>query len=160
MLVHKEFGPSFTWMGNLAALKAKLREIGCGGDEDTVARGVISAEVIVHLITADMHIDYDAALLVVQSLKAHQYGDLAPRTKLFIKDAQQLYIASNSYSVCVFWLVSFIYNPLQEGYGSGCAAAPKRQRRVFLDISIILPQTSLRSHNGLSLISFPLNPTD
>ena len=47
-------------------------------------------------VSADMHIDYDAALLIVQSLKARQYGDLVSRTKLFIKDAQQLYIASNS----------------------------------------------------------------
>ena len=85
-------------MGNLAALKAKLREIGYDGDGDMVVGGVIAAEVIVHLTAADMHIDYDAALLIVQSLKACQYGDLivVSRTKLFIKDAQQLYIASNS----------------------------------------------------------------
>ena len=83
-------------MGNLAALKAKLREIGYDGDGDMVVGGVIAAEVIVHLTVADMHIDYDAALLIVQSPKAHQYGDLVSRTKLFIKDAQQLYIASNS----------------------------------------------------------------
>ena len=82
-------------MGNLAELKAKLREIGYGGDGDMVVRGVI-AEVIVHLTAADMHIDYDAALLIVQSPKARQCGDLVSRTKLFIKDAQQLYIASNS----------------------------------------------------------------
>ena len=50
----------------------------------------------VHLTAADMHIDYDAALLIAQSLKARQYGDLVSRTKLFIKDSQQLYIASNS----------------------------------------------------------------
>ena len=56
-------------MGNLAALKAKLREIGYDGDGDMVVGGVIAAEVIVHLVS---------------------------RTKLFIKDAQQLYIASNS----------------------------------------------------------------
>ena len=96
MLVHEEFGPSFAWMGNLAALKAKLREIGYDGDEDMVVGGVIAAEVIVHLSVADMHIDCDSALLVVQSLKAHQYGDLVSRTKLFIKDAQQLCITSNS----------------------------------------------------------------
>ena len=41
-------------MGNLAALKAKLREIGYGGDGDMVAGGVIAAEVIVHLTAADM----------------------------------------------------------------------------------------------------------
>ena len=82
-------------MGNLAALKSKLREIGYDGDGDMVV-GVIAAEVIVHLTAADMHIDYDAALLIVQSPKARQYGDLVSRTKLFIKDAQQLYIASNS----------------------------------------------------------------
>ena len=82
-------------MGNLAALKAKLREIGYG-DGDMVVGGVIAAEVIVHLTAADMCVDNDAALLIVQSPKAHQYGDLVSRTKLFIKDAQQLYIASNS----------------------------------------------------------------
>ena len=95
-LVHEEFGPSFAWMGNLAALKAKLREIGYNGDGDMVVGAVIAPEVIVHLTAADTHIDYDAALLIVQSLKARQYGDLVSRTKLFIKDAQQLYIASNS----------------------------------------------------------------
>ena len=95
-LVHEEFGPSFAWMGNLAALKAKLREIGYDGDGDMVVGAMIAPEVIVHLTAADMLIDYDAALLVVQNLKARQYGDLVSRTKLFIKDAQQLYIASNS----------------------------------------------------------------
>ena len=94
-MVHKEFGPSFAWMHNLAALKAKLREIGYDGDGDMVFGSVI-AEVIIHLTAADIHIDYEAALLIVQSLKARQYGDLVSRTKLFIKDAQQLYIASNS----------------------------------------------------------------
>ena len=83
-------------LGNLAALKAKSREIGYGGDGDMVVGAVIAPEVIVHLTAADMHIDYDAALLVVQSLKARQYGDLVSRTKLFIKDAQKLYIASHS----------------------------------------------------------------
>ena len=83
-------------MGNLAALKAKFREIGYDGDGDMVVGGVIGAEVIVHLTSAEMHIDYDAVLLIVQSPKASQYGDLVSRTKLFIKDAQQLYIASNS----------------------------------------------------------------
>ena len=83
MLVHEEFGPSFAWMGNLAALKAK-REIGYYGDGDIVVGGVIATEVIVHLTAADMHIDSDAALLIVQSLKARQYGDLVSRTKLFI----------------------------------------------------------------------------
>ena len=83
-------------MGNLAALKAKLWEIDYGGDGDMVVGAVIAPEVIVHLTAADMHIDYDAALLIVQSLKACQYGDLVSRTRLFIKDSQQLYIASNS----------------------------------------------------------------
>ena len=83
-------------MGNLAALKAKLREIGYDGDGNMVVRGVITAEVIVYLTAADVHIDFDAALLIVQSPKARQYDDLVSRTKLFIKDAQQLYIASIS----------------------------------------------------------------
>ena len=96
MIIHEEFRPSFAWMGNLAALKAKLREIGYDGDGDMVVGGVIAAEVIVYLTVADMHIDYDAALLIVQSPKAHQYGHLVTRTKRFIKDAQQLYITFNS----------------------------------------------------------------
>ena len=83
-------------MGNLAALKAKLREIGYDGDGDMVVGGVITAEVIVHLTSADIYIDYNAALLIVQSPKARQYGDLVSRMNLFIKDAQQLHIASNS----------------------------------------------------------------
>ena len=83
-------------MGNLAALEAKLWKIGYDGDGDMVVGGVIAAEIIVHLTAADMHINYDAALLIVQSLKARQYGDLVSKTKLFFKDAQQLYIASNS----------------------------------------------------------------
>ena len=65
MLVHEEFGPSFAWMGNLATLKAKLREICYDGDEGMVIGGVIASEVIVHLTVADMHIDYNAALSVV-----------------------------------------------------------------------------------------------
>ena len=96
LLVHEEFGTSFAWMGDLAALKAKLREIGCDGDGDMVVGAVIVPEVIVHLTAADMRIDYDAALLLMQSLNARQYGDLVSRTKLFIRNAQQLYIASNS----------------------------------------------------------------
>ena len=53
-------------MGNLAALEAKLWKIGYDGDRDMVVGGVIAAEVIVHLAAADMHIDYDAALLILQ----------------------------------------------------------------------------------------------
>ena len=52
-------------MGNLAALEAKLWKIGYDGDGDMVVGGVIAAEVIVHLTAVDMHIDYDAALLIV-----------------------------------------------------------------------------------------------
>ena len=74
-------------MCNLGALKAKLQEL---GDGDMVVGAVIAPEVIVHLTAADMHIDYDSALMVVQSSKARQYGDL------FIKDVSQLCIASNS----------------------------------------------------------------
>ena len=82
-------------MGNLAALKAILQEIGYNEDGDMVIRGVIAAEVIVHLTAADMHIDYNAALLIVQSPNARQYGDVVSRTKLCIKDAQQLYNVSH-----------------------------------------------------------------
>ena len=83
-------------MGNLAALKAKLQELGYDGDGDMFVGAVIAPEVIVHLTAADMYVDYDAALLVVQSSKARKYGDLVSRTKLFIKGVQQLCIASNS----------------------------------------------------------------
>ena len=89
MLVHEEFGQS-------CSIEGKITGNWYDGDGDMVVGGVIAAEVIVHLTEADMHIDYDAALLVVQSLKVNQYGNLVSRTKLFIKDAQQLYIASNS----------------------------------------------------------------
>ena len=63
--------------------------------------GKIAPEVIIHLTAADMHVDYDSvdydsALVVVQSSKARQSGDLVSRTKLFIKDVSQLCIASNS----------------------------------------------------------------
>ena len=44
----------------------------------------------------DMHVDYDAALFVVQSSKIRKCGDLVSRINLFIKDVQQLCIASNS----------------------------------------------------------------
>ena len=83
-------------MGNPAALKAKLREIGYDGDGDLVVGGIVAAEVIVHLTSADRHIDYDVALLIVQSPNARQYGDLVSWTKPFIKDAQKPHIASNS----------------------------------------------------------------
>ena len=57
-------------MGNPAALKAKLQELGYDWDGDMAVGAVIAPEVTVHLTAADMHIDCDAALLVVQSLKA------------------------------------------------------------------------------------------
>ena len=82
-------------MGNLAALKAKLQELGYDGDGDMVAGAVTAPKVLVYLTAAVMHVDYDAALLVVQSSKGRQYGDLVSRTKLFIKDVQQLCIALN-----------------------------------------------------------------
>ena len=52
-------------MGNLVELEAKLWKIGYDGDGDMVVGGGFAAEVIVHLTAADMHIDYDAALLIV-----------------------------------------------------------------------------------------------
>ena len=84
-------------MSNLAALKTKPQDLGYDGDGDMVVGAVIAPEVIVHLTAADMHVDYDA-LLVVQNSKARQYGDLVSRTKLFIKDVQQLCIAPNTRS--------------------------------------------------------------
>ena len=47
-----------------------------------VVGAVIAPEVIVHLTAADMHIGYGASLLIVQSLKSRQYGNLVSRTKL------------------------------------------------------------------------------
>ena len=61
-----------------------------------VVGAVIAPEVIVHLTAADIHVDNDSALVVVQSSKARQYGDLVSRTKLLIKDVSQLCIASNN----------------------------------------------------------------
>ena len=55
--VNEEFGPSFAWMGNLAALKAKLQEIDYDGDGDMVVGAVIAPEVIVHLTAVDMQVD-------------------------------------------------------------------------------------------------------
>ena len=82
-------------MGNLAALKAKLQELSYNGDGDMVV-GAVVAPGVVHLTAADARADYEAALLVVQSSKARQYEGLVSRTKPFIKDIQQLCIASNS----------------------------------------------------------------
>ena len=58
-------------MGNLAELEAKLQEVGYDRVEDMVVEAAIAPEVIVNLTTVDMHVDYDAALLIVQSSKAH-----------------------------------------------------------------------------------------
>ena len=75
-------------MGNLAALKAKLQELGYDVGGDVVVGAVISPEVIVHLAAADMHVDYDTAMLVVRGSKVRQYGDLVSRITLFIKGVQ------------------------------------------------------------------------
>ena len=53
-----------------------------------VAGAVIAPEVIVDLTAVDIHAEYDAAFLILQSSKARQYGGLVFRMKLFIKDAQ------------------------------------------------------------------------
>ena len=66
LVVHEEFGPAFAWMGNLAALKAKLQELGYDAYGDMIVGAVIVPEVIVRLTAADMHVGYDSALLVVQ----------------------------------------------------------------------------------------------
>ena len=61
-----------------------------------VVGAVIVPEVIVHLIAADMHVYYDAALLIVQSSKARRYGDLVTKTKLLrtLNNYVLLHIAS------------------------------------------------------------------
>ena len=97
LLVHEGFGPSFVWMGNLATLEAKFQGVGYDGDGDMVVGAVTVPEVIVHLVVADMHIDYDAALLIVQSSEACRYGDLVSRTKLLLRTPNNyvlLHIAS------------------------------------------------------------------
>ena len=71
-----------------------------------VVRAVVAPGIIVHLTAADMDVDCDAALWIVQSSKARQYGSLVFRTKLSIKGAQQLCTTSRScWSVCVYVLV-------------------------------------------------------
>ena len=62
-------------MGNLAVLKAKLQELSYDRDRYMVVGAVTTPEVIVHLTAADMHAEYDAALLVVQSSGVRQYGE-------------------------------------------------------------------------------------
>ena len=69
-LVHEEFGPAFAWMGNRRALKDKLQEPGYDGDRDMVVGAVIAPKVNIHLTVAEMQVDYDSALMVMQSLKA------------------------------------------------------------------------------------------
>ena len=61
-----------------------------------VVWAVLAPGFIVHLTAADMHVDYDVALLTVQSLKARQYGDLVSGTKLYIKNAEQSCVSSHS----------------------------------------------------------------
>ena len=90
-----------------------------------VVGGVIAAEVIVHLTAADMHIDYDATLLIVQNSKARQHGDLISRTKLFIKDAQQFILLRR---VCVF-VVGCVCG-LSVG-GLGPQLAPNKSNRQY-----------------------------
>ena len=79
-----------------AALKARLQEVGYDGDGDMVVGSIIALGVIVHLIAADIHVGYNVALLIAQSSKDRQYGDQVSRRKLFIKDAEQLFISSHS----------------------------------------------------------------
>ena len=70
LLVYEDPEPPSTWMVNPAALKAKLWESGYGGDGDTVIGAAIAPEFIVYLSMADMHIDYNATLSIVQSLSS------------------------------------------------------------------------------------------
>ena len=71
-----------------------------------VVGAVIAPGATARLTASDMPVGYDVALLIVQSLKARQCGDLASRTKLFIKGAERLCIASYSQLlVCVYVLV-------------------------------------------------------
>ena len=62
---------------------------------DMVVGAVIDPAVIVYLTAVDKHIDYDAALLVVHSLKARQYDDLVSRAKLIVKGVEELWISTN-----------------------------------------------------------------
>ena len=52
LIFYLVFGLVFTWMGNLAALKAKLQELCYDGDGDIVVGAVIAPEGIVHLTAA------------------------------------------------------------------------------------------------------------
>ena len=53
-LVHEEFGPSFAWMGNHAALEAKLQEVGYNGDGDMVVGAVIAPLMLLNNETKDL----------------------------------------------------------------------------------------------------------
>ena len=54
LLVHEEFGPSFAWMGNHAALEAKLQEVGYNGDGDMVVGAVIAPLMLLNNETKDL----------------------------------------------------------------------------------------------------------
>ena len=57
-LGHEEFGPASTWMGNLAALKAKLEELDYDGGGNMVVGALIDPAVIVHLTATDLRVDW------------------------------------------------------------------------------------------------------
>ena len=54
---YDEFGPAFSWMGNIIVLMTKL-ELEYDGDGDIIVGGAIAPGVIVRMTAADIHIDY------------------------------------------------------------------------------------------------------
>ena len=71
------------------------------GDGDMVVGAVIAPEVIVHLTATYIHIDYDAALLVVQSSKARKYGDLVPGQSYSLRMFNNYVLPRIASGVCV-----------------------------------------------------------
>ena len=98
----------------------------------------IAPAFIIQLTAAEMNVDYDSALMVVQSSKARQYGGLVYRTKLFIKDVSQLCIASNSYGAARFQGQGFSHLFLrgERDLPSACRplGAERLERRVTLGV--------------------------
>ena len=65
-----------------------------------VVGAVIVPGVVVHLTAADIHVDYDA-LLIVQSSKARQYGDLGRSCSLRALKNYVLHRIATGRYVCV-----------------------------------------------------------
>ena len=124
LLVHEEFGSAFARMGNLAALKAKLQEVGYYGDGHMIVGAVIAPGVTVFLIAADMNVDYDVPLLTVQSPKASQMAIWFPGQSCLLRMLNNYVLLCIASGRCVFCFESYIFIPLHAARRAMAAALP------------------------------------